>query len=146
VKLSTRSHWRSLGSPPSVAALRMLCGHGPRRRHRRHKGRSRVKGKGFGIQGGDLGREGRWSQKAIDNLPSCALVSSIVWELWNHPMPHDHWHVCVGGRFGFTPSHQCNGPRGNVPTRTTCWRHPSARICAGIQEPTRWKWTLHIFH
>ena len=37
------------------------------------------------MEGGDLGRKGRWSQKAADNLPSHALVSSIVWGPWNHP-------------------------------------------------------------
>jgi hypothetical protein len=67
-----------------------------------------VEGKSFGMEVGDLGREGRWSQKAADNLSSYALVSSIVLGLWNHIMPHDHQHVCICGQFGFAPSHQCD--------------------------------------
>ena len=39
------------------------------------------------MERGDLGREGRWSQKVADNLSSHALVSSIVWGLGITPRP-----------------------------------------------------------
>ena len=46
-----------------------------------------MEGKSFGMEGGDLGREGRLSQNAADNLSSHALVSSIVWGLGITPRP-----------------------------------------------------------
>ena len=79
--------------------------HGPSRRRRRC---SRVEGKSFGMESGALEREG--SMCITFPLTPCLCCYSLG--AIDHPTPEM---CCVGGRWGFALSCQCDGLKATSP-------------------------------